>query len=229
MALCHRDVQGEGQHVDVSMQEVLSIAQETAMQMWDMLEQLRNRAGERGMIPINFPGVGAYECRDGYVFGYVGTPGGAPWPDLLDWMIEEGAAEDLADEPYRDFCNNLNLRFLTGLLDDVLTLGQKIQMLNHVDEVLKRFFAGKGKWEVYEGGQRRRLLFGIASTPEDIAKNPQLQHRQWLTAVQHPEFGGTLQYPGPPYRLSETPWAIRRRPPLLGEHNSEIYGRELGV
>jgi len=229
MAIYHRDVQGEGQHVDVSMQEALSIAQETAMQMWDMLESLRNRAGERGMIPINFPGVGAYECKDGYIFGYVGTPGGAAWSELLNWMIEEGAAEDLAEEPYFDFCNNLNLRFLTGLLDDVSTLGQKIQMLNHVDEVLKRFFSIRGKWEIYEGGQRRRLLLGIASTPEDIAKNPQLRHRQWLTAVEHPELGDTLQYPGPPYRLSETPWAIRRRPPLPGEHNAEIYAGELGV
>ena len=100
MALYHRDIHGEGQHVDVSMQEALSIAQETAMQSWDMLQSLRNRAGERGMIPVNFPGIGAYECKDGYVFGYVGTPGGAPWSELLDWLIEEGAAEDLTEEPY---------------------------------------------------------------------------------------------------------------------------------
>lgn len=228
-ALYHRDVHGEGQHVDVSMQEALSIAQETAMQSWDMLEALRNRNGERGMIPINVPGVGAYECKDGYVFGYVGTPGGAPWSELLQWMIEEGAAEDLAEEPYYEFCNNLNLRFLTEFFQDTSTLGEKIQMLNHVDEVLRRFIAGREKWEVYESGQRRRLLFGIVSTPEDIAKNPQLQHRQWLTPVEHPELQDTLQYPGPPYRLSETPWAIQRRPPLLGEHNAEILVGELGV
>ncbi len=229
MAIYHRDVQGEGQHVDVSMQEALSIAQENAMQSWDMLEALRNRNGERGMIPINFPGVGAYECSDGYVFGYVGTPGGAAWTELLGWMIEEGAAEDLAEEPYFEFCNNLNLRFLQGLLQDTATLGQKIQMLSHVEEVLKRFIASKKKWEMYEGGQGRRLLFGIVSTPEDIANNPQLQYRKWLTPIEHPELQDTLQYPGPPYRLSETPWAIRRRPPLLGEHNSEIYEGELAM
>jgi crotonobetainyl-CoA:carnitine CoA-transferase CaiB-like acyl-CoA transferase len=102
-------------------------------------------------------------------------------------------------------------------------------MLNHVDDVLKRFIAARGKWEVYEGGQRRRLLFGIVSTPEDLAKNPQLRHRQWLTAVEHPELGETLDYPGPPYRLAETPWAVRRRPPLPGEHNAEVWGSELGV
>jgi benzylsuccinate CoA-transferase BbsE subunit len=75
---------------------------------------------------------------------------------------------------------------------------------------------------MYEQAQRRRLLFGIVSTPEDIAKNPQLQHREWLTRVEHPELGATLEYPGAPYRLSETPWAIRRRPPTPGQHTREL-------
>ena len=228
-ALYHRDVHGEGQQVDVSMQEALSIAQETAMQTWDMLELLRNRTGAEAGIQITIPGIGVYECRDGYVYGYVGTPGGAPWSELLQWMIEEGAAEDLTEEPYRDVCDNLNMPFLTSIMRNPASIADKIQVLNHIEQVLQRFVAGKGKWEVYEGAQRRRLLFGIVSTPEDIAKNPQLQHRQWLTPVEHPELHDTLQYPGPPYRLSETPWAIRRRPPLPGEHNAEIYSGELGM
>ena len=41
LALYHRDVTGEGQHVDVSMQEALSLDQETAMQTWDMIQALR--------------------------------------------------------------------------------------------------------------------------------------------------------------------------------------------
>ena len=42
-ALYHRDVTGEGQHVDVSMQEALSLTQETAMQTWDMMQALLAR------------------------------------------------------------------------------------------------------------------------------------------------------------------------------------------
>ncbi len=229
MALYHRDAHGEGQHVDVSMQEALSIAQETAMQTWDMLQQLRTRTGSGGALPITIPGIGVYECKDGYVFGYVGTPGGAPWSELLQWMIEENAAEDLTQEPYHDICVNLNMRFLTGLMQDPSTIGEKIKNLGHINEVLKRFFATKGRWDLYENGQRRRLLIGIVSTPEDLAKNPQLQYRQWLTAVEHDDIGMTLQYPGPPYRFSETPWAIYRRPPGVGEHNAEVYCEELGV
>ncbi len=221
-ALYHRDLTGEGQHVDVSMQESLSIAQETAMQTWDMQEMLRTRNAHKGVIPVDVPGIGPYECSDGWVFGYVGSPAGATWGDLLAWMIEEGKAEDLADEPYKSFCEGLNLRFFTTLTQEPATIAEKFRMMAHINEVLRRFVKTKTKWEMYEQAQRRRLLFGIVSTPEDIAKNPQLRHREWLTAVEQPELGATLEYPGPPYRLSETPWAVRRRPPGVGEHAEEV-------
>jgi benzylsuccinate CoA-transferase BbsE subunit len=221
-ALYHRDMTGEGQHVDVSMQESLSIAQETAMQSWDMIEALRVRNAHRGIIPLDVPGIGPYECTDGWVFGYVGSPAGATWADLLAWMFEEGKAEDLADEPYKSFCGGLNLRFLTTFTQDPSTIPQKMQMMSHINGVLRRFVATKTKWEMYEQAQGRRLLFGIVSTPEDIVKNPQLVHRRWLTPVEHPELDTTLEYPGAPYRFSETPWAIRRRPPERGQHTREL-------
>ena len=43
------------------------------------------------------------------------------------------------------------------------------------------------------------------------------------------KLGDTITYPGPPVRSSEHYWFIRRRAPLIGEHNEEIYGRELGL
>ncbi len=234
-ALYHRDVSGEGQpaaagqHVDVSMQEALSLTQETAMQTWDMMQALRCRTGLRGVIPLDIPGLGLYDCADGHIFGYLGTPGGAPWSEMLHWMVDEGAAEDLTDEPYTSFIAGLNLKFLTSLVARPAELPENIRIMNHIIEVLRKFVGAKSKWAMYEGGQRRRLLWGIVSSPEDIAKSPQLLYRKWLTNVEHPEIGETLTYPGTPYRMSETPWAIRHRPPLVGEHNNEILGGELGV
>ena len=35
---------------------------------------------------------------------------------------------------------------------------------------------------------------------------------------------GKITIPGAPYKMTETPWRINRSAPLLGEHNSEIYG-----
>ncbi len=232
MALMQRDTSGAGQHVDVSMQEALSINQETAMQTFDLTKSIRTRSGVRGIIPIDIPGLGVFEAADGHVFTYLGTPGGAPWTVMLQWMTDEGKAEDLNDSPYVDTISQLNLRFFTGLAApaaDPPKLQEMLATLAHIYEVFARFCKSQGKWTLYEGGQSRRLMFGIVSTPEDLAKNPQLVAREWLQDVRHDELGETLRYAGPPYRLSETPWAINRRPPLPGEHNVEVYCDELGL
>jgi crotonobetainyl-CoA:carnitine CoA-transferase CaiB-like acyl-CoA transferase len=227
LALYHRDLTGEGQHVDVSMQEALLIAQETAMQNYDMLKTVRGRTGARAALPFSVPGLGPYECRDGWIWSYVGTPAGAPWTELLAWMTEEGMAEDLNDEPYAGVIAHLNLRFLTGLALNPEEREKHAPALERIDEVLHAFFSSKDKWHLYETGQRRRLLIGIVSTPEDLGKNPQLTAREWFQDIAHAELNDTLRYPGPPFRLSETPWRISRRAPLLGEHNAEVLS-ELG-
>lgn len=229
MALVHRDNTGEGQHVDVSMQEALSINQETAMQTWDMTQQIRTRTGVRGLIPIDIPGIGVYECIDGEVFAYLGTPGGAPWTVMLDWMTREGKAEDLNEEPYGSLIAGLNLSFLTALTREPEKLGERLQMLGHIYGVFARFCATMSKWTLYEEGQKQRLMFGIVSTPEDLVKNPQLAARDWYHSMNHDHLGADVGYAGPPYRLSATPWALRRRPPLPGEHNHEIYVEEMGM
>ncbi len=228
MALLHRDAAGEGQHVDVSMQEALSINQETAMQGWDMNQTIRTRTGARGLIPIDIPGIGVYDCTDGQVFAYLGTPGGAPWTAMLDWMTREGLAEDLNDEPYAGLIASLNLSFLTSLTREPEKLGERLTMLGHIYGVFTRFCATMSKWTLYEEGQKQRLMFGIVSTPEDLAKNPQLEARGWYRDVAHEHLGGNVRYAGPPYALSATPAAIRRRPPLPGEHNTDVYIDELG-
>ena len=37
-----------------------------------------------------------------------------------------------------------------------------------------------------------------------------------------------MVYPGAPFKMSRTPWAIRRPAPLLGEHNAEVFCGRLG-
>ena len=108
-------------------------------------------------------------------------------------------------------------------------LAERIKVLGHMYQVFKRFCASMSKWTMYEEAQKQRIMIGIVSTPEDLAKNPQLEYRKWYQDVAHDHLGGaTVRYAGPPYRLTETPWSLRRRPPLPGEHNAEVFGA-LGV
>ena len=64
----------------------------------------------------------------------------------------------------------------------------------------------------------------------DIAQvfaDPQVRARAMYVALPHPEVG-TFQTTGLPVKLSRTPGAIERRPPLFGEHTDEVL-RECGI
>lgn len=225
MALRVAERDGIGQHVEISMQEALSMAQETAMQTYDMRGDVRKRIGESRLLP----GVGTYACADGYIYSMVGIPGfGAPWPVLAGWMAEEGMAEDLTDQRWLSMLANVNMREMTRLMSDPERLAEMTKQFTHVNDVLERFYARHPKQYLYEEGQRRRLLIGAVNTPRDLAENKQLNARGWFQHVDHPELADTIIYPGPPFRLAESPWRIGRRPPLVGEHNAEIWGSELG-
>jgi len=220
MALLYAEATGEGQQVDVSAQEALSMAQETAMQTWDFQKRNRTRTGELGMLPIPLPATGVAKCKDGYVSLYILAPAGKDLPALVDWMREKGMQGPLDDEPYRTIVNQLNMAWLTQLMSNPAAAGEILQHLPVITKTILDFFATMSAREAYEEGQRRQLLIGIVSTPKDIAENAQLRARDWFVRIESP-LGGTIEFPGPPYRLSETP-AVISRPPRLGEHTDEI-------
>jgi crotonobetainyl-CoA:carnitine CoA-transferase CaiB-like acyl-CoA transferase len=67
------------------------------------------------------------------------------------------------------------------------------------------------------------------ATFEDVLQNAQLEARGYWEMVEHPEMGETIKYPGAPVKMKDTPWRIQRRAPLIGEHNEEVYDKELGL
>ena len=92
-----------------------------------------------------------------------------------------------------------------------------------VHAALQAFFATKTKQHAYTEAQRYRVPLAPVQTARDLVESPQLQAREFFVDIEHPELGTTLRYPGAPYALSATPWQLRRRPPLLGEHNADIF------
>jgi len=140
-------------------------------------------------------------------------------------------AEDLLSDEWQGVFQSMDMRLIAQLY-----FGHEAELnalwkprLAHVGEVLARFVRVHKMQEMYEEGQRRGLLVAPCNTPKDIVENAQLNYRRWFASASHPELEATLTYPGPPYHLSETPWRLRGRPPLIGEHNREIYCDELGL
>lgn len=191
------------------------------MQTWDLQKRNRVRTGERGMIPVALPAVGVYQAKDGYCSLFVLAPGGADMPVLLDWMDERGMIEDLRDEPFASTALQLNMRFITQVMTDPSAAVEAIPQLAHINDVIKRFIASMGAVEAYEEGQTRTLLFGLVSTPADLARNTQLRARDWYRTIAFDYLDTSIEFPGAPYRLSETPVQITR-PPRLGEHTAEV-------
>ncbi len=221
LALLYAEATGKGQQVDVSAQEAVSMNQETAMQTWDFQKRNRTRTGERGMLPVALPGQGVYEAKDGYVLVNVLSPAGGNFRDLVGWMAEEGMAEDLEDDEYGELMDSLNLRFLMQLINDPSLAAGVAGKMNHMHEVVGRFVASKRAVDAYEQGQGRNLLFGIVSTAPDLAANTQLRARDWFQALTPAGAGQVVEFPGVPYRLTETP-AVLGPPPALDEHRDAI-------
>jgi len=150
-------------------------------------------------------------CADGrYVNAQANRVPFRRFPDLVAWMEEHGLAEDLADERYAS---------AKGFIEHVA----------HIDAVIARFVAHLPQADVAHGGQARQFNWGAVRAPDELIDDGHLADRGFWVDVEHPELGRSFKYPGAAAIHNGSPWRISRRAPLIGEHNRDIYGEELGL
>jgi benzylsuccinate CoA-transferase BbsE subunit len=199
IALYYRDMTGKGQHIDVSMQQCVAHSLQWVTQMYDLQKRIMVRSGRLG-VPLQ-------ECKD----GWANLIALFDWDILVDWLKSGGGAADLDDPKFKDMDYQI-----------------RPEVRQHITEVTDAFTKSHSKQWVCEEGQKRGIIAIPFNNAKDIVENPQFVSRNFFAEVEHPELGKTFKYPGAPYRLAETPWKIRSRAPLIGEHNNEIYKKELG-
>jgi len=68
---------------------------------------------------------------------------------------------------------------------------------------------------------------GPINSVAEALNDPHTLARGMVRTVKHPKVGD-LRMVGIPFRFSATPEAIRRAPPLLGQHTEEVLGTDLG-
>ena len=218
----HRQNTGEGQHVDVSMQVAVVPTLMSATHFAPLHHVNVERSGafhRRGGLHARrlFP------CKDGYV--YVLVSGGQPsrastMIGLVNWMDEEGGVPEVLKD--RDWT--------TWDFDTVLAGGDKaIEEYQKISDTVGEFLATKTKVEVFQRAVAHRMLIAPCNTVQDIWENSQFRAREFWVELEHPEQDVSLPYLGPFLKLSESPMTLRRRAPLIGEHNRKIYLEELGL
>jgi crotonobetainyl-CoA:carnitine CoA-transferase CaiB-like acyl-CoA transferase len=98
-----------------------------------------------------------------------------------------------------------------------------------INAVLNKFFSQHTKQELFEGAIKRGIQIVPALTAKETREFPQLAARNYWVKIDHPELETAITYPGGFINSIETACGIRRRAPLIGEHNEEIYEKELGL
>jgi crotonobetainyl-CoA:carnitine CoA-transferase CaiB-like acyl-CoA transferase len=96
-------------------------------------------------------------------------------------------------------------------------------------QMLQQSTKRKPKPHGWKGALDRGLVMAPITRIDEVVSSPQLAARQYWQELQHPELGKSFRYPGPFVKFGETPITYRRRPPLIGEHNREVYIDELGM
>jgi len=214
IAYYHREATGEGQHVDVSMQQSTAWFLADAIPFWELSGTILKRTGVFRLANRSIQQQ-VWQCKDGYVFFFMvgGRTGAKTFRELVNWMQSEGMADK-----YLQAMDWENL--------DMFSATQEV--IDRISKPIERFFLAHTKREIAQEAVNRRISICPLSSMEDLLNDAQLKARNFWVGIEHPELNSKITYPREFVKSSEKICATRFRAPLIGEHNEEIYG-EIGL
>ena len=200
-ALRHRDQTGEGQLIDVGMLDCQVAILENAMVRYFSTGDIPRPLGRRHPAITPFE---IFESADGYVVIAIGN-----------------------NELWRKFCEHVDH---PELIDDERFHTNALRTENHESlfPILAEIMCRRTTDEWIEALEAIGVPCGPVNTVDKVANDPQVLARDMIAEVEH-NTTGTVQIPGIPIKLSETPGQIDAPAPNLGEHTSEILTGLLGL
>jgi crotonobetainyl-CoA:carnitine CoA-transferase CaiB-like acyl-CoA transferase len=190
LALYNRRHTGTGEHVEVALQDVLAADPFLrVITRFSVTGEILERTGNSQATTV----AETYQCRDGYVRIFVNQPD--HWRRFVEWL---GRPPELLDPKLENVQDRFPLRQQIDRLVEARSLNYET----------KKFF------EEFQG---LRLAAAPVHSPGGFVADEQTRHRNYLQELEHP-YLGIFEFPGDPYRFSETPARVRRAAPLLGEH-----------
>ena len=201
VALYHRLESGKGQHIDVSMHECGGHIAGYFIPNFGYTGEKPARASRKGEETDLYD---PYQTKNGYARIFIIPI--EQWRRLVDWMGKPAA--------------------IAGPEFEKMAFRRKHPEI--VVGAIAEFCARHTKEELYEEGQKRRIAVTPINTAGEFIEMEQTKARGLFVDMEHPVIGKYKQFGVVP-RLMETPGAIHRAAPLLGEHNKEIFIGDLGM
>ena len=197
----HQQFTGEGQHIDVSIQECVASALRDTTSLYTYVGSTRQRqpayTGDMPRSPV--------PTKDGYIVP-IHFGGAVDWDSVADFI----GAPDLKDEAFATPESRFNnAQALQEALESGLAHWRKFDLMR-------------------EAHKHRGHIYGVVHSPAEVLASEQYGARSYFADIEHPEFGNAT-YPGAPFIMSETPWQATSAAPLLGEHNREVLCDRLGL
>ncbi len=210
MALIHRMKTGEGQYVDMSMQDVLYFNNYRAMinrAMEPIMKAVEETLGRRPDDVLNsddrMPFYGFFKSSDGKVAIVALTE--RQWKELT---IISGHPDLVSDTRFSDI---------------VARIHNHNEAVAFIEEWTSKHTA-KEIVEILEG---KKIPCGVAYTVDEVNRDDNLRERGMFQKIVHKRFG-EIDVPGIPYKFSKTEGELRMPAPELGEHNRYILEEWLG-
>ncbi len=203
-ALLQREHTGEGQHVEVAMQDALlpTLASNIGALVDShgaLPERTGNRHGGLALCPYN-----TYPAKDGWVAIFCATD--RQWLALCDVLQRD----DLRDDP------------------SLQTNPGRAKRMAELDAIVGDWTSARTRQE------NLAVLgdAGIPAAPvmslHEVVEDPQVQASGMLRTIQHPRRGAMRVF-GSPINLSDSPHPSLTRAPGLGEHTHTVLQKRLGL
>jgi len=222
-ALYHRNMTGQGQHVDLSQMITGATLNGSALLDATINGRPSNREGFPPGNRAHWPGtpmLNNYRGPATAPHNAYRTKGGG----YNDWCTITCFTEDewrrlvaVMDSP--KWATDTKFTTLSGRFDHQEELDQGIQAWAQNIE----------KYQLMELCQAGGVpAMPVQSTENRVEHDPQLRHRELYLELDHPVIG-RYKFQNAPFKLSETP-AINFNPaPMIGQHNQEVFEGLVGL
>ncbi|MBM4324211.1 MAG: CoA transferase [Deltaproteobacteria bacterium] len=209
-ALIHKMKTGQGQCIDISMQDVMYYNNYRAMMdkgLEPIMAQVEKELGRKPKDVLNssdrMPFYGFFKSKDGKVA--IVSITSRQWKDLVEII----GRPEMATEP--KFSNLL------------------VQIHNHHEAVslIEEWTTAHTSQEIISILESKKIPCGIAYSTAQVNADENLKQRGMFQKVYHEKFGD-IDIPGFPFKFSDTSGTIRMPAPSLGEHNKLILEQWLG-